>query len=88
MKKSKKKGKSAPKKARRKTAVSQHPYQHHIDKIRDVVHASLASAGITGLALRSMQFSSSGCPEGEHSEKVCTTQADGTEICTWQCVPN
>jgi hypothetical protein len=61
----------------------------HMDQLRQVVHAALASAGIHGLSLLSMNFASApGCPAGQHAEPICTKDADGRETCTWRCVPN
>ena len=83
--------KSVAKSKPAKFVPSDHPLQQHADKIRQVVHDALANAGIQDLSLRSMQFDSSpppGCPDGQHAEKVCTRDPDGTETCTWTCVPN
>lgn len=87
MKKTKRK--PARRASRNRVSASRHPYRDHIDRIRSVVHAELANAGIRNLALRSMQFAPSvGCPEGQHLEKVCTTDSSGRETCVWQCVAN
>jgi len=84
-KKSAKPKKSAPP----KFSISDHPVTLQADHIRDIVHSALASAGVSGLSLRSIQFTPTGvCPDGQHWGKVCTTDASGAQICTWQCVPN
>ena len=90
MKKRKAPKKFASKRKPRKTVPSNHPIQQHADKIRQIIHATLADAGINDLSLRSMQFDSGppGCPDGEHAEKTCTRDSDGSQICTWTCVPN
>lgn len=83
----KKKGKPARRTPKRR--ASRHPYQKHIDHIRSVVHAELAKAGIQNLAVRSIQLAPTvPCPDGQHLEKVCTTDSSGNETCSWQCVPN
>jgi hypothetical protein len=72
-----------------RASASQHPYQNHLDRIRSVVHSELASAGVTNLALRSMEFGPAiTCPDGQHLAKVCTTDSSGRETCVWKCVPN
>jgi hypothetical protein len=87
--KSRKKSSKPRKSTPRKPSLSNHPYTAHADHIREVVHSALATAGISGLSLRSMQFSTSGpCPDGQHLQKVCTTDASGAQVCTWQCVDN
>jgi hypothetical protein len=89
MKKRKLPKKSTPKRASRKAVPSRHPVHDYVDEMRDAIHAKLASAGITSLSLRSLQFAPNGdCPEGQHWEKVCITQQNDTEVCTWKCVSN
>jgi hypothetical protein len=90
VKKAKSRKKSPSKKsAQRKSTPSKHPVQGVLDELREMVHSKLASNGITGLSLRSMQFAPNDqCPDGQHWGKVCETQANGEEVCTWQCVPN
>ena len=89
MKKSKSRKKSSARKAPLKGFLSKHPVHANCDDFRDKVHTALASAGITGLSLRSLQFAPSGdCSAGQHWEKVCTTDSSGTETCTWKCVSN
>ena len=81
--------KSKKKAAKRKATPSKHPVHSVADALRDAVHSKLASAGITGLSLCSIQFTPNNeCPDGQHWGKVCETQPDGTEACTWKCVPN
>jgi hypothetical protein len=81
--------KSSSRKTKRRTVLSNHPVTGQVDKIRDFAHSTLASAGINNLALRSMEFGPNGtCPDGQHWEKVCTTDSSGAQTCTWQCVSN
>jgi hypothetical protein len=81
--------KSPSRQTKPKTVISNHPITAHVDEIRDFAHSTLADAGISGFALRSMQFGPAGnCPDGEHWEKVCTTDSSGVQTCTWQCVSN
>jgi hypothetical protein len=87
MKKKKAAKKTNSNKKKLKPVVSSHAVRLHTDKIRETVHDALASAGIYDLALRSMQFGPP-CPDGEHSEQICTDNGDGTQTCTWTCVPN
>ncbi len=88
MKKTKRKP-AAGRASKTRTSASRHPYQNHLDRIRSVVHSELANAGITNLALRSMQFGPAiTCPDGQHLEKVCSTDSSGRETCVWKCVPN
>jgi hypothetical protein len=80
--------KTAARKQQSKPASSGDLAQH-MDHLRQVVHSALAGAGIHGLSLLSMQFASAPeCPAGQHAESTCTKDADGNEICTWNCVPN
>jgi hypothetical protein len=89
MKKRKARKKSSTRKAPRTAVPSKHPVHINCDDFRDKIHTAMASAGITGLSLRSLQFASTGdCPPGQHLEKVCSTDPSGTETCTWKCVPN
>jgi hypothetical protein len=89
MKIKKKPKKSSVRKTKPKTTLSNHPVTDQVDKIRDFAHSALASAGIKNLALRSMEFGPAGtCPDGQHLEKVCTTDSSGAQTCTWQCVSN
>ncbi len=63
--------------------------EDHADQIRQVVHKTLADAGIHGLSLQSIQFAAIPvCPDGQHAEKVCSRGPGGAESCTWRCVPN
>ncbi|HVR26194.1 MAG TPA: hypothetical protein VMU26_23075 [Candidatus Polarisedimenticolia bacterium] len=81
--------KEKKKSARRKSTPSKHPVHGFVDELREIIHSRLASKGITGLSLRSMQFATNDqCPDGQHWGKVCESQAGGKEVCTWQCVPN
>ena len=85
----KRKSKAPRKGARSKRSSSKHPYLEHIDRIRTFVHSELGKSGIAGLSLRSMEFAPAReCPEGQHLERVCTTDASGKETCVWKCVPN
>jgi hypothetical protein len=94
MKKSKSKSKTLrsqvlQKGAPSKSAASKHPYLAHTDRIRTLVQSELAQSGINNLSLRSMEFSpAQECPDGQHLERVCTTDASGTETCVWKCVSN
>lgn len=87
-----KKAKAANRKPRA-LAKSNHPIGQHVSKIADLVHGALASAGIRDLKLSAMHFSANAssqdpCDPGEHREWVCTTGADGSQVCEWQCVAN
>ncbi len=88
MKTKKKTKKSPPRQTKPKTVISNHPVTAHVDEIRDFAHSTLADAGINGLFVTSMEFHAGNCPDGEHWEKVCTTDSSGVQTCTWQCVPN
>lgn len=88
MKKTKAAKKSSPKsKKRSKPVPSKHPIRLHADKIRETVHAALATVGINDLTLRSMQLAPD-CPDGQHAEQNCVTNPDGSQTCTWECVQN
>jgi hypothetical protein len=88
MKKTKAAKKSKPKsKATPKPLPSNHPIRMHADHIRETVHDALASAGMDDLQVRSMQFGPA-CPDGQHAEQTCVTNPDGSQTCTWSCVPN
>jgi hypothetical protein len=89
MKKKKKAAKKLnPKsKAESKPVPSTHPIRLHANKVRETVHSALADAGIHDLRLQSMQFGP-GCPDGEHAEQTCVTNPDGSQTCSWTCVPN
>jgi hypothetical protein len=81
--------KSSPQKKRAKSTVSGSLLDAHADQLREIVHRALESAGVHNLSLRSMQFAAiPTCPDGQHAEKTCTRDANGTETCTWNCVPN
>ena len=80
--------KSPARKKRAKAAAPSllHP---HADDLRQAIHDAMAKAGIQGLSVQSIHFAAlPDCPNGQHAEKTCTRDADGNEICTWNCVPN
>jgi hypothetical protein len=63
--------------------------QPHADGLRQAVHEALARAGVSGFSVQSISLAAiPDCPNGQHAEKSCTRDADGNEICTWNCVPN
>ena len=89
MKKGKPRSRAPRKKTPGKPVLSNHPVHDLVERMRENVHSMLGTAGIPGLSLRSVQFSLGGnCPQGQHLEKICETQPDGSEVCTWKCVPN
>jgi hypothetical protein len=88
MKKTKEAKKSKPKrKATSRTVPSDHPIRAQADQIRKAAHDALARVGMDDLQVRSMQFGPA-CPDGEHAEQTCVTNSDGSQTCTWICVPN
>jgi hypothetical protein len=86
-----KKAPSKPSRHQAAAPLSQHPITEYADQIRDVVHGALAKAGISDLSLRSMQFDNASnvdpCPNPKQRRTlVCRTQADGSQVCSWECV--
>ena len=81
--------KKSPARKKRTRPAPSSILQPHADNLRQAVHDALAKAGIRGLSLQSIRFAAlPECPAGQHAEQTCTRDADGTEICTWNCVPN
>jgi len=74
--------------------LSDHPIIGHAERIRGLVNTALRGAGINDLSLQSMQFSgtdssSDPCEQpNQHREWKCRDMPDGSQVCSWVCVPN